>query len=1048
MTLPEIAVKRPIGTLMVLTSILVLGIIALLRLELAFMPEVENKTLHVVMEYQNASPKAIERMLVKPVEEALSSMNGVLHMWSNSDHRGGRVNLLFGFDTDMDLARAEIHERLDRITSELPDDLERIIVSQNWNPRESGETIMEARLSSGRDLSKNYNLLDRKIVKPLERIPGVAVVTLDGVNPREVRINLNLAQLKRHNIDARQIWKDIAQNNQNTALGILRSDQSKIVVRSMGELVSLEQLKNIPISSSKRLPNGVSSSGASEAVNLRLSDLAEVTYEEPPLEYGRHLDGNFAIGLNIAKESSANTITIADAVYQKIEQMQSDPELDGINFLVWQDQGKEIRNTLGDLEQTGQFGAILASLVLFLFLRKVTATIVAVACIPFSLIVACGVIWLQGKTLNTISLLGLIVGLGMLVDNAVVIMENIDRFQKKGYGGRVAAILGAKEVSVAVITATVTSIIVFLPMIFSKPTEMNIILRELGITICITLLASLFISQTLIPLASTKLLKHSKENVKSPIMDTLQEKYSSLLTFTLQHRWVALVAGAAIFVSTIYPFQQINFNFDAAPTQMFVGINVDVTEAASLTVKEQIITQVEQALEPYKEELNVKSIYSWWSEGRCITRLYMKQGFQNEEDMNLVRRKLPKILPEIAGVKLTVQDNGPFWKRNSGKRIGIPLEGPDSEVLSELAEQAILMIENVPGLYDFNSTAEGGRLELQAQLDRDRMNDFGVASNQPASVVEMTFRGRKLSRFQTEDGEVDMRLLLGDEQDTRIEDIKNMPVIKSDGSTVLLESISEFEVRKGPERINRQNKISSIWIGARFETGKRNEHFKTVTDILKTMPLPEGYTWKFDNQWRDAEESQQEFWLNLLLALGLIYAVMAGLFESLRQALALMISLPFALAGAFWTLFLFGVDFDQPASIAVLLLLGIVVNNGIVMIEHINLYRREGWPRHQAMLQGGKERLRPIIMTALTTLVGLIPIVIQEPSLGGVYYYSMAYVIMGGLLFSTLLTTLFLPATISLIEDGFDLIKRLLLWGAKQMKKPTQKLAFQTNSEK
>ena len=1009
MTLPEIAVKRPIGTLMALVSLLVLGMIALLRLELAFMPEAENKQLFVVANYQNASPKAIERMIVKPIEESLSSLNGLEHMRSNSDNRGGRVILNFGLNVNIDLARAEIHERLDRIKSELPEDLERLTISGNWNPRESGETIMEARLSSGRDLSKNYDLLDRKIVKPLERIAGVAVVSLDGVNPREVRINLNLAKLKRHQIDARNVWRDIARNNQNAAIGILRSSSRKVVLRSVGSLTSIEEISRLPLTDTQ----------------LRLSDVAEITYQEPPLEYGRHLDGDFAIGLSIAKESSANTIEIADEVYNRIEQMKSDPELDGINFLVWRDQGKEIRNTLGDLEQTGLFGALLACIVLFLFLRKLSTTLVAVFCIPFSLIVACGVIWLQGKNLNTISLLGLIVGLGMLVDNAVVIMENIDRFQKKGYEGRVAAILGSKEVSVAVITATITSVIVFLPMIFSKPTNMNVILQELGMTICITLIASLLISQTLIPLASTRLLKKDTKIVNTPLMDKLQSSYVNILKFTLRHRWLAVVFGFGLLGTTAYPVAQINFNFDAAPTDMFVGIRVDISEAVSLQVKEKIINQIEETLEPHKQRLNVKSIYSWWSEGNSIVRLYMKSGFQNETQMNKVRRELPQILPSIAGVKLQVQDNGPFWRRNSGKRVGVQLQGPDTTTLGELGENAIALIEGTPGLFDFYSTAEGGRLELHAELNRERMSGYEVANNQPASLVEMTFRGRRLPRFKDHQGEVEMQLLLGDTQQTEIEDVKNLAISKSDGSQVLLDSISEFTTQKGPNRINRQNKISSIWVGARFEKGKRNDYQDQLVEILRQMPLPDGYQWRFNNRSRGADESQAEFILNLSMALGLIFAVMASLFESTRQALALMISLPFALAGAFWTLFFFSVDFDQPASVAVLLLLGIVVNNGIVMVEHINLYRREGWSRERAMIKGGKERLRPIIMTALTTLVGLIPIVIQKPSLGGVYYYSMAYVIIGGLLFSTVLTTVFLPATIAVVEDSCNKILSL-----------------------
>ncbi|MFT6733600.1 MAG: HAE1 family hydrophobic/amphiphilic exporter-1 [Polaribacter sp.] len=1009
MTLPEIAVKKPIATLMMLVSLLVLGIIALSRLELAFMPESEDKSLWVMVNYQNASPKSVEKMVLRPLEESLSSINGLEHMMAMGDFRGGRIRLSFDLDVNMDLVRAEIRERIDRTRDELPDDVDRIIVSESWNPRETGETIIEARIASGRDLSKSYDLLERKIVRPLERIPGVAVVTLDGVNPREIKINVDLMKIKKHKIDPRAIWQTISLNNKNSSLGLLRSDQTKINFRALGALTDIEQIKKLTIM----------------GTTIKVDDVANITFAEPPLEYGRHLDGNFAIGLNVAKESTANTIEITEAVHKKITAMQGDSELDGINFLVWQDQGKEIKNTLNDLKQTGLFGAIFASLVLFVFLRKFSTTLVAVACIPFSLIVTIGIIWIQGKTLNTISLLGLIVGLGMLVDNAVVVMENIDRYQKKGHGGRVAAILGAKEVSIAVMTATLTSIIVFLPLVFTKTTSFNIILQELGGVIILTLLASLLISQTLIPLASTRLLKKSKVLAKTPLMDKIKTRYTKILTYTLKHRWIAVVTALLIFASAYYPVKNINYNFDNSPTEMFVGLRVDVTQSVSLSQKELIITQIENSLKPYKEEFNVQSIYSWWSDGNSIVRLYMKQGFQNEEAMNKVRKRLKNILPKIAGVKIQVQDNGPFWRRNSGKRVAAQLQGPDSETLSILGEQAMQRIEMLPGLFDFYSTAEGGKLELQAKLDRERLSTYGVASNEPSNLVEMTFRGRNLSRFKAEGGEVEMRMNLGDTENTDLSDLKNLQFVRENGGNISMDSIANFTVKKGPGRIQRQNKVSSIWVGARFEKGKKNEYQKQIVEQLKTMPLPEGYSWRFNNRGRGAQQSQDDFLLNLYFALGLIFAVMASLFESVKQAIALMISLLFAFPGALWTLYLADVDFDQSASIAVLLLLGVVVNNGIVMVEHINLYRRKGWSRSKAMIQGGKERLRPILMTALTTLVGLIPIIVQKPSLGGVYYYSMAYVIMGGLLLSTVLTTLFLPATISLVEDAPEQFKKL-----------------------
>lgn len=1025
MTLPEIAVKKPIATLMLLLSILVLGLIALTRLDLAFMPEKERKRLIISAAYPNASAKILEKIILKPMEDALSSLNGLEGIRSNADPNGTRIYLYFDYQQDMDFARAEAHERLDRIKSELPEDLERITVSSHWNAQETGETILEARLSSNKDLSENYALLDRKIIRPLSRIPGVAVAQLDGVNPKEIRVALDLNKLKQHKIDPRSVWRDVISNNQNASIGILRvgklgtgklatdklaTDERKIALRTLGTYKSIEEIRRQPISNT----------------HLKVGDVAEVVYQQAPLEYGRHIDGKFAVGLSIAKESSAKTIQVTEAVKAKIDSMQYDAELDGIQVLVWEDQGKEIKKTLNELQRTGIFGAILASIVLFVFLRKLSTTIVAVLCIPFSVIVACGVIWLQGKSLNTISLLGLIVGIGMLVDNAVVIMENIDRYQKKGYAGRVAAILGSKEVSVAVITATATSLIVFLPLIFTQPTEMNVLFKELGITICITLLASLLISQTLIPLASSKLLRtektpsNSSSKASNGLMQSLQNYYEKILVYTLKHRRIVIFITLLIASSIYYPVSNMNFNFSMSSSESFVGVRVAIDSTSSLIEKEKIISQIESVILPHKEALNVEAIYCWWNDRHSIMRLYMKSGYKTEEAMDRVRKQLPEILPTIAGVELDVEDNTPFWRRNVGKRIDVSLEGNDSDELAKLGRLAVEKIENIQGLFNAYSTGDDSSYELQALLDRERMFNYSIDSSEPANLVEMTFRGRNAGHYRTADGEVDIRVMPSEELQTRISDVKDLAVTKSDGSSIALDNIASISLQKSKANINREDKISSINVGARYESGKKNDFRDKMIASLQTIPLPQGYRWNFAGRNYQVDRAEQEFLVSFILAFGLIFAVMAGLFESMRQALALMISLPFALVGASWALYFLGIDVDQPAMIAVLLLLGIVVNNGIVMIEHINLYRRNGIARTQAMLRGGKERLRPIVMTVLTTMVGLIPIMIQKPALAGVYYYSMAYVIMGGLLFSTLLTTIFLPATISLIEDVGD----------------------------
>jgi HAE1 family hydrophobic/amphiphilic exporter-1 len=1017
MTLPEFAIRRPVTVLMILVSLIVIGGIALTRLQLAFLPEVEEPQLWLVVPYENASPKTIERTIVRPLEEALGSLQGVRNMWSACDEDGARVSLFFDWGADMKMKRIEVRERIDRFRDELPEDIDRIYLSRFWSPGAAGEQIIEARISSGRDLSRGYELLDRKIIRPLERIRGVAVVTLDGVNPREVRINLQLASLRQHGVDVRTVLAALRQNNVDRSLGVIHEPDRDLTIRAAGAFRDLEEIRRLVVS-----PEGIV-----------LADVAEITYGEPPLEYGRHLDGQFAIGIAISKESGGNTIEISREVHRRIAEMANDPELEGINFLVWEDQGREILKTMADLRNTGFIGACLASLVLYLFLRRVSSTLIAVVCIPFSLIVACGVIWSQGKALNTLSLLGLIVGIGMLVDNAVVVMESIYRYQEKGLPSRRAALIGAREVSVAVTAATLTSVIVFLPIMYSRPNEMGIYMRELGLTVCVTLLASLFISQTLIPLAASRYVRRQGERPTRRWLKGLEERYCRLLGFTLAHRWIAPVIGVAVIASAVYPFLKIDKNFEVNPAEMYIQVRYNFSEALSLDRKREVVTQVEAALVPHKEELNVRSIYSFWSDRWTLTRLYMQEGHSNEREMNLVRRKLREIVPTMAGVRLEVQDNIPHWLRHRGKRVAFHLTGEDTEVLSELALEARRLLETVDGLYDHYTTTEGGDLEVQTRIDRERAREYGVPIGQPAEVVELTFRGRRLPRFKGADGEVEMELRLDDRETATLEDLHNLPLQGSDGEIVPLASVADFAVVKGPDDIHRNNRVTGVWVGARYDEGVKEDYMEKCRALVDGMILPYGYEWDHLSFQRDRTENQREFLTNFLLALGLIFAVMAGLFESTRQALSLMVSLPFAIAGAAWTLWLSGTDFDQPASIGLLLLVGIVVNNGIVMIEHINKYRREGRERREAMLLGGRERLRPILMTAVTTLLGLLPIAVQKPSLAGVYYYSMALVIMGGLVVSTFLTSVLLPTTVCLTED--------LLAGAAALAKRAIRLA-------
>ena len=1008
MTLPELAIRRHVTTLMLLISLAVLGTVAITRLPLAFKPDTEEPELFVRVPYLSASPEQVERMVVRPLEDALGSVKGLQKMYARCDDDGGMIRLEFSWSTDLALARVEIQEKIDRVRRDLPDDIGDITVNEDWNNRETDDPILEGRLSLDADLSQSYDLLERRLIRPLQRVPGVAQVRLDGVAPREVRINLRLADLELHKVDVRDVSRILRTSNFDQSLGRVVDGERQFVLRTLGAFRSVDEIRQLVIRSD----------------GLRLENVADITYKEPELDFGRHLDGKFAVGFTISQESSANAVEVCDALMEKLQEIQAKH---GLVSIPWHNQGEEIKKTLLELLYSGVFGAMLASLVLWVFLRRVLTTFVSVLCIPFSLVVTCGFIWLQGRNLNTLTLLGLIVGVGMLVDNAVVVIENIFRHQELGEGRKEASRKGAREVSTAVIAATLTSVIVFLPIIFNRPSEMSIPMKEIGLTVCMTLLASLFISQTLIPLATSWFIR-SKPRPKERWITAIEGIYERLLRFNLRHRWLTPLIGLAIVGSAIYPFLRVDVNFDQERSDLYAQVRYEFSEELSLDRKEQVISRIEALIEPHREDLLAKATYSWWSPSYSMTRVYLKDEHSKEENVALVRERLKKILPEIPGIKLEVSSTRRAWRQNRGKRIAFQLVGEDSAILATLAEEARTRLEQIPGLVRPFADTRQGQEELLVEVDGELATQFGVLPTQVSDRVGLTFRGRRLPKFRTVDGEREMWLALEEQETDTESQLHNLPMWTPAGERVPLAALADFRVTPGPERIERHNRLKSVWVGASYVEGTREDYEPLVRQAVSGLEFPHGYSWTFGDWQSRREEQSAEFLTNLSLALLLVFAVMAGLFESVPRAIALMVALPFAISGAIWTLWLTDTDCDQPAAVGFLLLIGIVVNNGIVMIEHIGAYQRQGLDRFEAMVRGGRERLRPILMTAVTTLIGLLPMVIQRPSLAGTYYYSMAYVIMGGIAVSTFLTAVLLPTTATLIED-------LLAWAGKMFRR-------------
>ena len=485
----------------------------------------------------------------------------------------------------------------------------------------------------------------------------------------------------------------------------------------------------------------------------------------------------------------------------------------------------------------------------------------------------------MGRTMNTLSLLGLIVGIGMLVDNAVVVMENIFRHQEMGSDRKKAARLGAREVSVAVITATLTSVIVFVPMVFDRPNEVTIPLKEIGLAVCVTLLASLFISQTLIPLATSWFIR-ARPRQRQRWMSWLESHYIRLLDYNLRRRWLAPLLCVLITASAIWPYLHIDQNFSKERPVSYAQISYHFTEETTLEAKEDTISFVERALTPHKEALRAKAIYSWWSDGFTMSRVYLNDGLITQENIEILREAVRELLPVIPGVRLSVPAGGYSWRHDRGKKVGVRITGDDPAILAEIAEEARVQFGKIEGLGGAYTSNRESRQELHVEVDRDRIARYDVASTDIANTIGLTFRGRRLPRFRTPSGEREIRLTL-DEKDTEsLAQLHNLPLRTTAGTKLPLASVAQFRESRGPERIERDARVTRVWVSASYREGKRAHYVEEVRKVMETIRFPEGYGWSFGDSERERAQRSAEFLQNLILALILVFAVMSSLFES------------------------------------------------------------------------------------------------------------------------------------------------------------------------
>ena len=981
------ALSRPVTLCMAFLSMLVFGIFASRMLPLENFPGIDIPEIYVNVPYPNATPAEIERLITRPLEEALSTVTGIKKMKSFSKEDSAELGLEFNWEENINTKSIEVRERIDSVRHLLPADVERVLVFQ-FNTNDM--PIFQLRISSERDLSMAYDLLERVIKRPLERVPGVSKVDLYGVDKRQVTIRLLPDRLRSLQIEPVQLLADLQKQNFAMTAGEIRNKDESILVKPVGEFTSIDDIKRLPIGR-----------------GLQLADIAEIHLELPKRVEGRRLDQRYAVGIQVFKESGANLVDVAAAAMAVVDNAGKDPALNGINIFVMDNTAKGVTDSLSNLLESGGIGAALSFIVLFLFLRHTPTTLLVVLSVPVSLSITLGMMYFLGYSLNVLSMMGLMLAVGMLVDNSVVVVESIFRERARGGNVREATERGVYRVALAVLAGTATTAIVFLPNIVGSKIDVTVFLEHVAIAITISLAVSLMVAITLIPWLSTKIdIKKGEENAAPSKIDKF---YGRSLHWTMANPGKSTVIALMLLGSIAIPMKFVSGGDEGGGDNKRLWLNYNIQTNYALAEVEQEVTKMEAYLYSRKDEFHISSVYSYYQPGFAVSTIMLADDLPISVEE--LKEKIRKDWPVLVRAKPQ------FGWGDAGGGMQIHLLGPSTQVLSELSESLVPILSQIKGLSDVRSEVQGGQKELQIHLNHDELQRQGLSAQAVARSVSLALRGTNLRTLRTVDqGEVPLRVLYDEKVSHSQQELEAIPVGGSGEQVVRLGQVAKLQVKERLGEIRRFNRQTGLAVGMNLDKDmKMDDAMEQITKVMDQLQLPAGYTWSFEGSFQYQDDAENVMVFNMLLAVAMIYLVMAALFESLLLPTAVIGSLLFSFVGVFWALAITQTSMGVMVLIGMLILMGIVVNNGIVLVDRVNQLRHEcpDAPLVPLIVEACEVRLRPILMTVSTTVLGLLPLAFGDANIGGggPGYAPMAVAIIGGLVFSTLTSLLLVPLT-------------------------------------
>lgn len=1012
MKLAEFSVNKRVTIFIVTILIIILGGISLSRLGLEIFPDMDYPVISIVTIYDGASPQDIEESVTEPLETAIATVKDIKKIKSESLENASLIMVEFNWGTNLDFAAQDLRDAIEQIADFLPSESSRPLVMK-FNLSEM--PILMYGATGTENTYQLRKLLEDEVAAKLKHLKGVASVVVYGGDELEKQIILSKQKLEQYKISVDEIVQLVAAGNLNMTAGHIQKRKDEFLLRTMAQYTSIEEIENLPVK-------------LTETGNvIYLKDVARV---QDGFKEKRNISRTNKLPtamLMVSKESGANTLTVTSVVKKELAVIERDIG-NNLKFHMVMDMGQPIARVTSGALSNLIIGGLLAIVVMFLFLRNWRPTLAISIAIPISVVATFIPIYLANFTLNIMTLGGLALGVGMLVDNSIVVIENIYRHLEMGKGKFQAAKVGAGQVAMAITASTLTTIAVFFPMIFAEGMT-GILVRGLALTVAFSLFASLFVSLTIVPVIASVIFRkdrnRSQINKSEQLFENLKNRYIKILSWVLNNRGKTLLMVFVLFVLTLMipATGVIGTEFMPSGDMPFLVLNVKMPAGTPLEETNQIVRQVEDIFVGLEGVENTMILIGPMSEGQAMAdptnpqdvneaqifvRLYDAEDreLSAEEIQELVRSQLPV----VTGGEFTM-----------GQGQSLPIEinvfGKDLTILKQIASNIEKRMTNVKYVTDVNNSMKKSKPEYHIIIDKDKAFHYALTSAQVASAIKTATWGTVCGIFHEAGDEIDILVRMEEENRNSFEDIMHLSIVSPLGFSVPLNQIAHLEDAQGPTKISHEKQTRKVTLSASVtgtnDIGSVVENIKTnISDITENMPT--GYYIDFGGAFKDMQEAFVTLSGALLLAIILVYSVMASQFESLRQPFIVMFTMPLALIGVMIILGLTGTTLSVVSFVGIIILAGIVVNNGIVLIDHMNQLRQEGMEMREAILQAGRDRIRPVLITAITTIGGMLPMAISSGQ-GSEMKSPMALTVIGGLISATFLTLIVIPAIYSLI---------------------------------